>query len=100
MNQHKLIVDKDTLDKDKNAPAINSWTYQISKITKERDSLRADDRLDATANGVIYMIDKMSDDEQFGMEQYKEDEGKDNLEFTLNNFGQYQRDTVSYGDVF
>jgi len=100
MNQHKLIVDKDTLDKDRSAPAINSWTYQLSKITKERDSLRADDRLDSTANGVIYMIDKMSDDEEFGMEQYKEDEGKDNLEFTLNTFGQYQAGTDNYGDVY
>jgi len=100
LNQHKLVVDKDTLDKDKNATAINSFTYQLSKITKERDSLRADDRLDSLGNGVIYMIDKMSDDEQFGMEQYKEDEGKNNLEFTLNTFGQQPSSGLSYGDVF
>lgn len=100
VNQHKLIIDKDTLDKDKNAPAINSFTYQFSKITKERDSLRADDRLDSLANGVIYMIEHMSDDEEFGMEQYKEDEGKDNLDFVLNTFGQYEAGTNNYGDVF
>jgi len=100
LNQHKLIVDKETLDKDRNAPAVNSFTYQLSKITKERDSLRADDRLDSLANGVIYMIDKMSDNEEFGMEQYKEDEGKDNLEFTLNSFGQQRHIRLRYDDVF
>jgi len=99
VNQHKLIVDKDTLDKDKNATAINSFTYQFSKITKERDSLRADDRLDSLANGIIYMIDKMSDDEEFGMESYQMEQGKDNLEFTLNNFG-WQEANTNYGDRF
>lgn len=100
LNQHKLIVDKDTLDKDRNATAINSFTYQLSKITKERDSLRADDRLDSLANGVIYMIDKMSDNEEFGMIQHKEQEAEDNLAFTLNTFGQYQAGTDNYGDEF
>ena len=97
LNQHKLVVDKDTLDKDKNASIINSFTYQLSKITKERDSLRADDRLDSLANGVIYMIDKMSDSEEFGLELYKEQEAEDNLAFTLNTFGQLNRPTSNYG---
>ena len=100
VNQHKLIIDKDTLDKDKMANAVNSFTYQFSKITKERDSLRADDRLDSLANGVIYMIDKMSDDEEFGMERHKEAEGEDNLAFTLATFDQYGVGTSNYGDKF
>lgn len=100
-NQHKLIVDKETLDKDKNSSAINSFTYQFSKITKERDCLRADDRIDSLANGVLYMIDKMSDDEEYGMEKYKEEEAQNNLEFTLNHFGGHYRDrNLNYGDVF
>lgn len=101
LNQHRLIVDKDTLDKDKNAPIVNSFTYQLSKITKERDSLRADDRLDSLANGIMYMMDKMSDDEEYGFDRHREDEGKDNLDFTLSMFdhrSSYSND--NYGDRF
>ena len=100
VNQHKLIVDKDTLDKDKQGNIINSFTYQFSKITKERESLRADDRLDSLANGVIYMIEHMSDNEEFGMEKYREDEGKDNLDFTLSMFDNRHKTASAYGDVF
>jgi len=95
-----LIVDKDTLDKDKNGSVVNSFTYQWSKITKERESLRADDRIDSLANGVIYMIEHMSDDEEFGMASFKEQEAEDNLQFTLNVFGQTQRVSNNYGDNF
>ena len=99
MNQHRLIVDKDTLDKDRNATAINSFTYQLSKITKERGSLRADDRLDSLANAVIYMIDKMSDDEEFGMEKYMEDLPKELLGFTF-GFNNHSSKPRGYGDRF
>ncbi len=100
LNQHRLIIDKDTLDKDKDANAINSFTYQLSKITKERDSLRADDRLDSLANGVIYMLDHMSDNEEFGMDTWREEQGKDNLDFTLNMFGNHQRVADNYSTNF
>jgi len=100
LNQHKLIVDKDAIDKDKNSSQVNSFTYQLSKITKERDSLRHDDRLDSLSNGVIYMIDKMSDNEDFGMELYKEQEAENNLAFTL-EFSQYEsRTAFNYADEF
>ena len=101
VNQHRLIVDKNTLDKDYDAPSINAFTYQFSKITKERESLRADDRLDSLANGVIYMIDKMSDDEEFGMESWKEKEGEDNLAFTLGMFDHRESyGSGNYADTF
>jgi len=86
LNQHKLIVDKTALDKDAEASTVLSLTYQLSKLTKERGSLRHDDRLDALANGVLYMLDKMSDDEEFGMETFKLEEGKANYDFAMANF--------------
>jgi hypothetical protein len=46
------------------------------------------------------MIDKMSDDEEFGMGSFREQEAEDNLQFTLNIFGQTQRESNNYGDVF
>ena len=100
LNQHRLVIDKDTLDKDFNASAVNSFTYQLSKITKERESLRHDDRLDSLANGVIYMIDKMSDDEEFGLEKWSEKEGKNNLDFTLSMFDNRNVVNSNYGLVF
>jgi hypothetical protein len=100
LNQHRLVVDKDTLDKDKNATVVNSFTYQLSKITKERDSLRADDRLDSLANGVIYMMDKMSDSEEFGFSLHREQEADDNLQFTLGAFDNYNEISYNYGSNF
>jgi len=86
MNQHRLIIDKDTLTKDNNGLTKNSFTYQISHVTKERDCLLADDRLDSLAQGVQYMIDKMGDDEQFGFEKLKEEIGEENKQKTIEVF--------------
>ncbi len=72
LNQHRIILDKDTLEKDYNALNKNSFAYQFSHITKERGCLRADDRLDSVAQGVLYLIEDMGHDESFGEESYRE----------------------------
>jgi len=74
LNQHRLIIDKDTLVKDKQALTKNSFTFQLSHITKERNSINHDDRLDALANGITYLLDEMSQDEEFGVDRWAEDE--------------------------
>jgi len=74
LNQHRLVIDKDTLVKDKQALTKNSFTFQLSHITKERQSLKHDDRLDSLANGIVYLLDEMGQDEEFGVDRWIEDE--------------------------
>ena len=74
LSQHKLIFDKNMLDKDMDVLRKNSFTYQLSHISEERDSLLADDRLDSLAIGVEYILEYMSDNEDFGFEQNLDDE--------------------------
>jgi len=100
LNQHKLVVDKETLDKDKASNIVNSFTYQLSKITKERDCLRHDDRLDSLANGVIYMIDKMSDNEQFGIDSYMDNNTKKTFDYLMSMFNSDSNSNNNYGEVF
>ena len=100
MNQHRIIVDKDTLDKDKDVSIIYSFTHQLSKMTKERGCIRKDDRIDSLANGVIYILEYMSTNEEFGFEQLKEQEGKNNLAHTLVMFGTSNHAPLNYGSNF
>jgi hypothetical protein len=74
LNQHRLVIDKDTLMKDNNALTKNSFTHQMSHITRERNSISADDRLDSLAQGVEFLLESMSQDEEFGIERHLEDE--------------------------
>ncbi len=103
VSQHRLIVDKNTLDKDMNALNKNSFTYQFSHITTDRDCLMADDRLDSLALGIEYMIDKIGDDEQFGFEMKLDDELKEIEAMNNNLFGNswgYRRQAPNYGSNY
>ena len=97
MNQHRLIVDKTALDKDFDSTMIYSFTNQLTKITKERGCLRHDDRVDSLGNAVLYMLDKMSDDEEFGMGVHAEEEAERILEDTEALFQGYDN-PWGYGD--
>ena len=95
LNQHKIIMDKDAIEKDgMGVKVVNTFTHQLSHITKERNSLRHDDRLDAVANGIINILEYLSTNEDFGMERYEEEIGEENLKAALKhfNFG------ANYGD--
>ena len=84
MNQHRLIMDKETMDRDLQASKRDySWTYQMSHITRERDSLKHDDRLDALSGAVTYMMEWLSDDEDRGLEYHAEKEAEKSLEYSL-----------------
>lgn len=99
-NQHRLVIDKDTITKDKDSLNKNSFTYQWSHITKERDCLLADDRLDSLGQGVKYMIDKMGDDEQFGFDKLQEEIGEENRLKTIEVFRPFFHSEPSSDLVF
>ena len=92
LNQHKLVIDKDTLSKDFDTLNKYSFTFQLSHITRERDCLQHDDRLDALANGVIYLMEDLVIDENKRFERLEEEIAQDNYDKTLEVFKPFYRD--------
>lgn len=103
LNQHRLVIDKEVLVTDFNVGnRAYSFTHQLSHITRERDSLKHDDRLDALANGVSFLLEFLSDSEDKGLELHQESEALKTLEFTLKMFsgGKRRRATHNFADSF
>jgi len=80
MNQHRLIFDQKTIQDDYDS-ARASYSpdkapqymlfYQLSRLSKERGSLRHDDRLDALAQGVNYFLDYLDVNQEFQKNERK-----------------------------
>lgn len=76
MNQHRLIVDHRVIVHDyesvKNYPPEQQMHYmlfyQMTRITKDRGSLKHDDRLDALAIAVAYWVERMAVDQEAAMQ--------------------------------
>ena len=88
MNTHRLVfsdsVVKDDLKcfvdtEDTIENFRNSLFYQMTHITKERGSLRHDDRLDALAMAVAYWVESMGKDEDDALKAYKEEQLNEQL---------------------
>lgn len=66
-NQHRLIVDEGVVRKDIGKTLAEnpnySLFYQMTRLTKDRGSLKHDDRLDALAGAVAYWVESMARDE-------------------------------------
>lgn len=75
MNRHRLVFDADLIKRDVKAADSDvkmSLIYQLTHITKDRGSLKHDDRLDALAIAVNYWVEAMARDEKFAREDYEE----------------------------
>lgn len=76
MNRHKLVIDYGAIKKDifenQDEPAY-SLCYQLTRITRDRGSLRHDDRLDALAMGVGYWVNAMSRDAERALQEYRDE---------------------------
>ena len=70
MNQHRLVFDKDVIQKDYDSiqkypndiAQRYSLFYQMTRITKDRGALAHDDRLDALAMATAYWVEQMATD--------------------------------------
>jgi len=70
LNQHRLVFSRDVINKDERVLHDDSIPpqkrkdymlfHQLTRITKERGSLRHDDRLDALAGACAYWTDQMA----------------------------------------
>jgi hypothetical protein len=72
MNRHRLVCDETALRSDLNYSDVSySLLYQLTHITRDRDSLKHDDRLDALAMAVGYWVESMAKDEKTSYDQWK-----------------------------
>lgn len=87
MNQHRLIVNRDRLrrevewvNEDRLNRLMYSFVYQLTHITKERNSIKHDDRLDAVTGCVSYWLEFLNKDVELAVKQAKEKRLKDELD--------------------
>ncbi len=68
LNQHRLVLDKECAihnsTPDAGGSAIRSGLYQLSHLTKDRGSLKHDDRADILAEAVGYWIERLDVDQK------------------------------------
>lgn len=91
MASHRLVVDPKVIEEDyqtsKNDPKYGLF-YQMTRLSKERNSLAKDDRLDALAMAVAYWTESMSRDQDKAIAAMKKDEVKNSLkDFVRNALG-------------
>jgi hypothetical protein len=80
MNGHRLIVDRRVVEQDHRSvqglPPEHALKYtalyQLTRITKDRGSLRHDDRLEALAMGVAYWVQALAKDTDLAVDEAKE----------------------------
>lgn len=89
MNQHRLIVDYAAIKKDlqetQEEKRKYSLLYQMTHLTKDRGSLRHDDRLDALAGAVAYWVEAMARDESKALASYHDQQLDKDLERFMNH---------------
>lgn len=78
LTSHRLIVNETLLREDvKTDDRSYSFLYQLTHITRDRNCLGHDDRLDAVAGGVGYLIDSMGMDQKKAAAEQKAGEVQD-----------------------
>ena len=108
MNQHRLVVDRSVVEWDYNStkdlPPEQAFKYQLfyqmSRITRDKGSLKHDDRLDCLAMGVAYWVEQMAQDADKKMAQRDLEEMERELKvWEENTLGlSIQKLGVSFGD--
>jgi hypothetical protein len=71
MNQHRLIVDRRVVVEDLEADLQYSLFYQMTHLTKERGSLRHEDRLEVVARGCRFFLEKLAVDSKRAEELHR-----------------------------
>ena len=77
MNQHRLVLNKAIIEQDIRVnPEVghnhNSGLYQMTHLTKDRQSLKHDDRIDVLAEAVGYFTEMVQNDAQKAEEKHKD----------------------------
>ena len=73
MNQHRLVVDEKLIHDDFNNHEQNHRLFfQMSRITRDRGSLRHDDLIDTLAIGVNYWTEYLDNDQDSALEEHRD----------------------------
>lgn len=73
LNQHRVVVSPQLIRQDFETPDPKyQLFYQMTRLTKDKGSLRNDDRLDALAIACSYWIEQMAVDQDKTQEDYKD----------------------------
>jgi hypothetical protein len=74
LNSHRLIVDRQVVEKDLKQLSIDpsySLFWQMTRLTKDRGSLKHDDRVDVLAMAVSYWVESMGRDVDSALDSWK-----------------------------
>ncbi len=78
MNAHKIVINESIITEDSkkvvNGKSYYQLMHQISRITKDKNSLLHDDKVDALALGVEYFIDILELTDEEGLQAFKDAE--------------------------
>ena len=74
MNQHRLIFDNGIFVRDADTKAQYSLSYQLTHLTRERDCLSHDDRIDSLEMLVSHMMEFLAVNEDDGYARHLQDE--------------------------
>lgn len=96
MNQHRLIVNREVLRqetdwvfKDKQENTKYSLIYQLTHISRMKGCLKHDDRLDALAWGVYYLMAWLNKDVELAVKEAKERKDKEETDELIAIYGSY-----------
>lgn len=74
LNSHRLIVDRKVVEEDlKVAKPEQQLMYQLTRITRDKGSLKHDDRLDALSMAVQYWAEVMGADQKAQTDAHREE---------------------------
>lgn len=91
MNQHRVVIDKSVAAHnstvDESGSAVRCGLYQLAHITKDRGSLKHDDRIDVLAQSVGYWRDQLEMDNRNSEEVWREREKQKALDEFMKSCG-------------
>jgi hypothetical protein len=93
LNQHRLVIDATAVRQDTSAAGGDekeqkySLLYQLTRITKDRNCLRHDDRLDALAHAVRWFRDALARDSHKAEAEHRDKELSDMIDKFHERFG-------------
>ena len=73
MNQHRLVVSQELIKDDFKLDLDHQLFKQMTRITKDKGSLRHDDQLDALSIAVNYWVERMDRDQELSFNEHKND---------------------------
>lgn len=94
MNQHRLVVSQELIKDDFKVDLDHQLFKQMTRITKDKGSLRHDDQLDALSIAVNYWVERMDRDQELSFNEHKNDLLQKDLDkFMENALGKKARNT-------